>query len=234
METGRRLFNYSKIFEEVLLLNSVNTDDFEKAKREWVVAGGHYEKQHKTEKYGRFSWEYYCMYFQNKFKAPYMRTDACICSHHIEQNCYIYNVYNKKFLVVGNCCAVRCLPNSKKTCEECNKTHKRHIKNVCVECEKSGNKCFKKGMYKGLKLIDVIKTKHSYVSWCLANSPSVFPSNTLNYVKTWIDKIKIYEEMQRKYEIAVNNMNKNDYDEDVFTREYEKHISKKHNKQINK
>ena len=189
---------YFEEFKRVLCENSVHKDNYEQAKYEWVVAGGHNDHQHKHDSLGRFTFEYYMMHFKHKFKQP-KYTTYCICTHDIEQNCYIYNNLNKKALVVGNCCVCNFLPNSKKTCELCREPHKRRIKNVCVNCERAGNKKFKRGLHKGRKLLDVVKSKPSYIVWCFENGQSVFPENTLDFVTMCCNQIK---SQQRKAEIT--------------------------------
>ena len=190
--------NYAEQFQTVLCEHSFHKDDYEKAKHEWVVAGGAFEDEHVVDSLGRFSFAYYMMHFQHKFKQP-AKSFSCICSHEIQQNCYIYNSLTKKALVVGNCCICKCLPKCTKTCEVCKQSHKRRVQNICVECEKSGSKTFKKGVNKGMKLIDVVKTKPSYIIWCFENSPSVFPRNTLDFVTMCYNKIK---EQHKSVEVA--------------------------------
>lgn len=178
-------FDYYEEFKKVLCENS------EEVKHEWIVAGGHQDNQHKHDSepgLGRFTFEYYMMHFKHKFKQPEYTT-SCICTHDIEQNCYIYNTLNKKALVVGNCCVCNCLPNNKKSCELCKEPHQRRIKNICVNCEKAGNKKFKRGLHQGMKLLDVVKTKPSYIKWCFENGQSIFPPNTLDFVTMCYNQI---------------------------------------------
>jgi len=80
------LTGYRKIFMETLLEETIADLS------EWVYAGG--------DRDSHLNW------FQLNYKPEQQpaHEGTCICSHPIEQNCYIYNKTTGVFLVVGNCC----------------------------------------------------------------------------------------------------------------------------------
>lgn len=62
-------------------------------------------------------------------------TDKCACGHHISENCYITD--GVRILVLGNCCIKRFIPKAKRTCERCDKPHRRTKYNLCFDCQYS-------------------------------------------------------------------------------------------------
>lgn len=153
---------YHMRFRRELLLRSVERHNFHKACTEWVVAGGVYDGS------GMFSDSYYQQYF-SKF-APVRPAGAsnCICTHPIENQCYIYNKNLNTFAVVGNCCVKNVMKINKKTCEFCGEGHSRRKANTCSACDKC-NKKFNFGMYKGTKFRDVYKKNKQYFTWIEKN-----------------------------------------------------------------
>lgn len=165
METEGDFFNAK--FREEILKYSVQNSDYNKAKHEWVRAGGFHPK--KDEGNGQTSFNYYKAYFSNKFSQPEYET-RCICTHDIVHNCYIYNQYNKKAVVVGNCCIKRFLDNIHKSCEVCQNFHKRTKANICNACEKLGKNQVNFGKKHYSKtLYDVFKKDSQYLMWVHEN-----------------------------------------------------------------
>lgn len=196
---------YNAKFKEELPKHSIN-QDFEKAKHEWVRAGGYnpdsieYDDdgvEHTKEGNGQTSFSYYLAHFSMKFPQPEYET-RCICTHHIKHNCYIYNPYNKKALVVGNCCIKQFLPNNRKTCEVCGDTHKRTTKNICQECEKYGKKPMKFGKYKGKPLLHVWKLNKDYLVWCSDNIKPL-TSDMKRFMDKSVPRIQETYMMSKKY-----------------------------------
>jgi len=63
--------------------------------------------------------------------------NRCVCGHPIKNNCYLYNEEIDRFLVLGNCCIKRFLPDTgTRRCQDCNEPHKRRKSNLCEECER--------------------------------------------------------------------------------------------------
>ena len=60
--------------------------------------------------------------------------DYCVCGHAIKNNCYIN--HGEQILILGNCCVKKFIPQSSRTCESCNKTHKNRIINKFNDCRK--------------------------------------------------------------------------------------------------
>ena len=56
-------------------------------------------------------------------------TNECICSHRIQENCYISD--GDEILILGNCCIKKFIPNSSRTCEICSEPHKNRSVNRC-------------------------------------------------------------------------------------------------------
>jgi hypothetical protein len=79
-----------------------------------------------------------------------MKTNDCICGHHIIENCYITD--GKIKLVLGNCCIKKFIPKSGRTCAKCDKPHKNRTVDrcndcrigICDECDKNCDKTYKK------------------------------------------------------------------------------------------
>lgn len=62
--------------------------------------------------------------------------DHCVCGHAIKDNRYLYNEETDRFLVLGNCCIKRFLPQTgTRRCQDCNEPHKRRTGNLCKDCE---------------------------------------------------------------------------------------------------
>ena len=78
-------------------------------------------------------------YFEQCFPDWEMpeQQDSCVCGHRIKDNRYLYNEETDRFLVLGNCCIKRFLPQTgTKRCEDCNEPHKRRKVNLCEDCER--------------------------------------------------------------------------------------------------
>ena len=58
--------------------------------------------------------------------------ERCVCGHKIKENCYITK--DDSLLVLGNCCIKKFLPNSGRTCENCDKPHRNRKVNRCNSC----------------------------------------------------------------------------------------------------
>jgi len=67
-------------------------------------------------------------------KRP-MHKDKCICGKKgLVENCYV--VKDGIFIVLGNCCIKKYVPQSGRTCEDCGESHKNRTTNKCNECKK--------------------------------------------------------------------------------------------------
>lgn len=138
--------HYAIRFREELALLSNNPDDYV---NEWRYAGG--------ERNSHYNW----------FKIRYPNTslpiyqDECICSKDIEENCYIENIIDGRFVVVGNCCIKRFLPKEKsgRTCLDCNKPHRNRKNPWCNDCR--GGKIFF-GKYEGRFFREVFEEDLEY------------------------------------------------------------------------
>jgi len=104
------------------------------------------------------------------------RKDHCICTHEIEENCYILNIISKKILVVGNCCIKRYLNiDTSKRCEECKLPHRNFKDNFCKDCRGG---IFDFGKHEGKTFAYVRKNDTSYCDWvitkCTNGRPMMF------------------------------------------------------------
>jgi len=76
----------------------------------------------------------------NKDKELPKKENSCVCSHKIQENCYITDGNN--ILVLGNCCIKAFVVKCNRTCENCGETHRNRKDNKCNKCrEKEKSKC---------------------------------------------------------------------------------------------
>jgi hypothetical protein len=156
---------YLETFIGALLERSTDKQQFDVACSEWVVAGGDSGRsENLLMSQGKFTWGYYVKHFSHKFKAP-PKSDRCMCGHHIEQNCYIFNVKTKEYAIVGNCCVKKFMDKSGKSCELCLREHRRRKENLCLLCAKYKDYRFISGKYTGKSYIDVFRTDSGYFEW---------------------------------------------------------------------
>jgi hypothetical protein len=62
--------------------------------------------------------------------------EACICEHHISENCFIYRIKEDgkgEIRVIGNCC-IKKFDLSGKHCQICDAVHNNRKNNICNEC----------------------------------------------------------------------------------------------------
>ena len=62
--------------------------------------------------------------------------EACICEHHISENCFIYRIKEDgkgEIRVIGNCC-IKKFDLSGKHCQICDSVHNNRKNNICNEC----------------------------------------------------------------------------------------------------
>jgi hypothetical protein len=220
-EVKRKGGYFHQRFMKVLLLNSVSKTE-EEAIDEWMVAGGHYEKQiqftsfekpleettHKPTINGKqyyISYLYYIRTFSNIFDAPAF-VNECICTHGILQNCFIYNKLNGNVLVVGNCCIDRFLIDKNKLCNVCLEPFDNTRNSLCSICFELGKKKIHFGRY-GKETIkptiwDVYQNNYGYFQYLLMNRHKFFGfygkkaniRNSVNYVNKFLDRLMIRNE----------------------------------------
>jgi len=63
----------------------------------------------------------------------------CICGHKIKENCYmkLNNTdlsFAPEYLVLGNCCIKKYMPNKSRLCQRCGEPHKNRKDNFCGDC----------------------------------------------------------------------------------------------------
>ena len=91
--------------------------------KDWKYCGGQMREHHN--------------YFRLCFGAvafPSQRS-KCVCGQDIKENCYITpKIPEDRILVLGNCCIKKFIPDSKRTCELCGKSHQNRKDNLCSEC----------------------------------------------------------------------------------------------------
>jgi len=63
-------------------------------------------------------------------------SDHCACGHAIIHNCFIRHKPTGNFVVLGNCCIKRFIPDSGRTCETCGEPHRNRKNNVCNACRR--------------------------------------------------------------------------------------------------
>lgn len=153
---------YHMRFRKELMLRSVEKSNFHKACTEWVAAGGVFDGS------GMFSDSYYRQHFAHLASVRPANCYHCICTHKIQQQCYIYNKHLNTFTVVGNCCVRNIMKIHKKSCEFCGEGHSRRKTNTCSDCDKC-NKKFDFGMYKGTKFRDAYMKNKQYFAWIEKN-----------------------------------------------------------------
>jgi hypothetical protein len=73
------------------------------------------------------------------------KTDKCICTHYIEEQCYLANDAGKS-LIIGNCCIKYFVPeeNQGRHCAKCNIKHRNRKDNYCKKCRElcKNKECF--------------------------------------------------------------------------------------------
>jgi len=101
---------------------------YEDVKDNWRYCGGD-KKSH---------FNYWKLVYKDK-ELP-KKENTCVCSHYIQENCYITDGNN--ILVVGNCCIKAFVVKCNRTCENCGETHRNRKVNKCNNCkEKLCIKC---------------------------------------------------------------------------------------------
>jgi hypothetical protein len=139
---------YKEIFMQrlrELSFNNSNVDEEDTSfTHEWVYAGGSVGSH----------FNYFKLRHPEMTVLPEHSPD-CLCSHPIEENCYIENKHNGRIAVVGNCCIRKFLPeeNQGRTCENCGATHRNRKNNICNDCR--DNSIVKVGKYSGSLFADV-------------------------------------------------------------------------------
>lgn len=97
----------------------------------WKYAGGDH-KEHLN---------YWKVAYKDTRRPPY--EGVCPCSTKITRNCYITN--GETFIVVGNCCIKKFMPErSGRSCEECNAPHKNRKDNFCNSCREKKERSARK------------------------------------------------------------------------------------------
>lgn len=113
---------YAEIFIKRLRERSQAQDDTFAS--EWVYAGGSEGSNYN--------------YFKIRFpgKPVPAQEFECLCTHPIQENCYIENLFTGELVVVGNCCIEKFLPedHQHRTCGRCNQPHKNRKDNYCNAC----------------------------------------------------------------------------------------------------
>ena len=177
-------------------------DDFEQAVEKWRYAGGESER--------------HLNYF-NLIKDDYNlehphKTDRCLCSHPIEENCYIRNIDTNYIAVVGNCCIKKFIPKKTRTCSECDSVHKNRKSNLCNDCQKvvcdycnceikiakergSCQSCTGKtlgfGKYGEYNYREVVEEFPDYCIWLMNTDPDTRSSKMIEFLR-WIKKNRIH------------------------------------------
>lgn len=83
------------------------------------------------------------LHHRNYFELFFFKKDApippqeseCVCGHYIEENCYMVDAQNN-FIVLGNCCIKRYMPNHYRSCDICGARHKNRKVNRCNDCRR--------------------------------------------------------------------------------------------------
>ncbi|CCV01994.1 hypothetical protein IIV22A_150R [Invertebrate iridescent virus 22] len=143
--------------------------------KQWKYIGGN-TKRHLTK--------YETLFFK---KPDLPHSNKCICTHDIEENCYIKNVINEQILIVGNCCINKFLNiDTSKKCERCNEPHKNKKNNYCNTCRQT--LILSIGKYKG-KSFDYVKVNDPlYCDWVLRTE--IFGESLIKF-KEWLIKTKV-------------------------------------------
>ena len=140
---------YSKLF-----LNNLAELSEKDWTKQWIYIGGD-TGRHLTKLKTKFGNEYKNFIPEHK--------NQCICTHVIEENCYIQNILNSSIVIVGNCCINRYLEqDTSKKCENCHQSHNNRIDNFCNEC-RGGIINF--GKHKGKSFAWVKKHDTDYCDW---------------------------------------------------------------------
>lgn len=147
---------YEQKFIENLQKKTVKSLD------EWVYAGG--------DRGSHWNW---FMLNHLPDEKPIYRIE-CICTHSIEENCYIRNKETDEFVVVGNCCIKKVNGGEIKeldiflgrVCKNCSKPTRNRKDAYCNGCRGG---IIKIGKYKGVSYKTVSEGDPSYCNWALKN-----------------------------------------------------------------
>ena len=94
----------------------------------------------------------------------------CVCNHSIQEQCYIKHKsdFDRKILVLGNCCIKKFMKHSGRSCGLCDKPHRNRKVNRCNECRltvcDTCNNKLSKNNKKYTVCYDCYKTSGSYNS----------------------------------------------------------------------
>ena len=98
----------------------------------------------------------------------------CICTHDINENCYIENIISGKQLVVGNCCINSYLETTDQLCEYCKAPHRNKKDNYCKVCRGG---ILKFGKHKGKTFRYILNHYPDYCKWVIgihSSNPNSF------------------------------------------------------------
>ena len=129
LESGiqeHQLLSQDKEFKLELLLR------YTRAKG-WVYFGGH-EYKTSYDKDGFHNIRFHRLWPDYFDKEPFIHhSDYCVCGTGIVQQCYIYNIYTKEIVVVGNCCILKWKLQGM-PCSMCFEPHLNRKDNYCSPC----------------------------------------------------------------------------------------------------
>jgi hypothetical protein len=143
-------------------------------------------------------------------------TNNCVCTHHIEQNCYIKNRITKEILVTGNECIKHwwnkqkicpdCMArfNSKeydkckdcrfkRFCDKCGVEFNNKNNNFCADCNakhKNGNCLLMFGNYRNETFNYVFENDLSYCNWVISRIPNKSNKNFIKFRDWCIFKLQ--------------------------------------------
>ena len=122
MGTDRAKPSLSRRFLDGLMEHDLTLDEI--VEQGWKYAGG--DK-------GRHA-RYWALSTRGHRVQPPAKQRACVCGHHIKENCYIAPPDFKRVLVLGNCCIRKFIPKSTRTCGDCGAAHRNRVVNRCARC----------------------------------------------------------------------------------------------------
>tara|TARA_R110002020_G_scaffold165762_1_gene353418 strand:+ start:648 stop:1187 length:540 start_codon:yes stop_codon:yes gene_type:complete len=99
----------------------------------WIYFGGHEETtEYDKDKLHNIRFHKLWPRWFDKEPSP-DHSDYCACGHIIHQQCYIFNIYTKEIVVVGNCCILKWKLNGM-PCSRCFEPHLNRKDNYCSPC----------------------------------------------------------------------------------------------------
>ena len=112
------------------------------ASGDWVYAGGRHDEMNNKNKTNIRHKKYWETFRQpgnhsgpkkDELLEPPPQIFQCICSHEIDNNCFIYNTKTSELKVLGITC-IKKFGSTERVCVNCEKSHKNRNDNYCKEC----------------------------------------------------------------------------------------------------